>query len=152
MNYLSHDHNNALQVLSKTHINDIDQTISNCRIKCRKGNIPIIRDKLHANLMNIGWSPEVQIDPNSRISITSIKNNIGLCIQTGNMARMYADLLKLQTVFLNNIINGGAFIVPLKNSAKIMGDNIAHYERLINELEIFKNVITIPLLIFGFHE
>jgi hypothetical protein len=99
-----------------------------------------------------GWSPEVRIDPNSRISITSIKNRIGLCLQTGNMGRMYADLLKFQTAYQKKIVTAGVLIIPTKDSAKILGDNIANYDRLCKELIIFGEVIVIPLVLYGFYE
>jgi len=152
MNFSTQDYNSGFNIISSDQIREINNAINKCNIKCKKGNIPVIREKLHNDLMSVGWSPEVQIDPNSRISITSFKDNIGLCIQTGNMGRMYADLLKLQTIFQKKIVNGAIYILPLKNTAKEMGDNIVHYERLLRELQIFENVITIPLVIYGFHE
>lgn len=152
MNHTSQDHNMGSQIIPDHLIGEINNSIVGCNIKFRKGNIPVIRDKLHNDLMLLGWSPEVQIDPNSRISITSCKDNIGLCIQTGNMGRMYADLLKLQTMFLKSILNGAIYILPFKNTAKLMGDNIANYERLLRELQIFEEVITIPLVVIGFHD
>lgn len=36
----------------------------------------------------------------SDLSITSMRDEIGLCPQTGNMAQMDADLIKLQTLQL----------------------------------------------------
>ena len=152
MKYTSQDHKLGFQIIPNNRIGEINNAIVNCNVKFKKGNIPVIRDKLHNDLMFLGWSPEVQIDPNSRISITSCKDNIGLCIQTGNMGRMYADLLKLQTMFLKNIVTCAIYILPFKNAAKLMGDNIANYERLLRELQIFEDVITIPLVIFGFHD
>jgi hypothetical protein len=45
-------------------------------------------------------------------TVTSMKDEVGLCLQTGNMARMYADLIKLLTLYLDNAIKAAAIIVP----------------------------------------
>lgn len=47
----------------------------------------------------------------SDITITSMRDEVGLCLQTGNMARMYADLIKLQTLYLDNAIKSAVIIV-----------------------------------------
>ena len=101
--------------------------------------------------MRKGWSDEVYVDSSSKISITSIKSCVGLCIQTGNVGRMYADLLKLQTLHLHNSIVAAFYVLPTRDAAHAMGDNIVHFERLIRELIIFKNVINIPIITYGFY-
>lgn len=97
-----------------------------------------------------GWSDKYYLDCTSKITITSIKGGIGLCIQTGNMARMYADLLKLQALYSRTMINGGILIIPTALCGRSFGGNVASYERVIKELSIFDKVITLPLLIVGF--
>lgn len=97
-----------------------------------------------------GWSDKYYLDRTSKITITSIKCGIGLCIQTGNMARMYADLLKLQALYSRTMINGGILIIPTALCGRSFGGNVASYERVIRELSIFDKVITLPLLIVGF--
>jgi hypothetical protein len=94
----------------------------------------------------------VAIDSASKISVTSIKEQIGLCLQTGNMGRMYADLLKLQTIYLRQSIKAGIFIVAVKKAAKTLGDNVVNFERLVRELQIFERSITVPILVIGIEE
>ena len=96
-----------------------------------------------------GWAGEVEIDSASAISITSIKERTGLCFQTGNVARMYADLLKLQAIFARKVIDRGVLVIPTLACARVLGSNIANFERLKRELEIFAQVITMPLLLVG---
>lgn len=76
-----------------------------------------------------------------------MRAEIGLCLQTGNMARMYADLMKLQTLYLNNAIQGAVFVVPSQPVALAIGDNIAQATRLERELEIFRKAFYVPTLI-----
>src|SRR5712692_11422920 len=46
-----------------------------------------------------GWSDETTLSPDAKISIPARKGDIALCVQTGNMGRFYADLLKLEYLF-----------------------------------------------------
>lgn len=105
-----------------------------------------LMDKLHA----FGWSDTFQLSVYSRISINSVFERIGLCVQTGNVARTYADILKLQTLYTDEKINAGILVLPVKDCADAFGKNIANYERFLRELSlVFSKVITIPLLIVG---
>ncbi len=97
-----------------------------------------------------GWSDKYCLDRTSKITITGVKGKTGLCIQTGNMARMYADLLKLQALFTRGAISGGILILAVDSCGKTFGGNVASYERVIRELAIFDQVITMPLIIIGF--
>jgi hypothetical protein len=62
---------------------------------------------------------------------------------------MYADLLKLQTLYTGGSIKTAILVVPTYLAAKALGDNLANYERLTREMEIFERVITVPLAIIG---
>ena len=101
-------------------------------------------------IVELGWSNEYLISSDSRLTISAFKHGVGLCCQTGNVARVYADLLKLQTLFINKNIGAGIIIVPTQKMANIIGTNVANSEKLNRELIIFKSVITIPLVIIGF--
>lgn len=116
-----------------------------------KYDIRHFKDYLSDKIKQYGWSEKVDISTKSNISITSIRKDVGLCIQTGNMARMYADLMKLQAMYLDNKISAAIFVLPKKKCANAFGGNIVNYERLLNELtNIFSKVITVPMLIIGF--
>lgn len=129
--------------------NEIQRAITESNVAVTRGNLAALRDSVLQRLMRDGWSPEVEIDPNSRISITSSKEHIGLCLQTGNMGRMYADLLKLQTLYLRETIYAGVIIMLADDAAKELGDNLANADRLRRELPIFSRSITVPILLVG---
>lgn len=118
--------------------------------KLNKGSATYLREKLLPALRKQGWSSEMQFCPDSRMTITSIRENCGFCLQTGNMSRFYADLIKLEYLYLNGVIVGGIYVLPTKNAAKKMGSNIANFERMCSELQIFHQVIRLPLVVFGF--
>lgn len=116
-----------------------------------KYEIKHFKDDLSDQLKLQGWSEKVPLSSKSNITITAIRDKIGLCTQTGNMARMYADLMKLQALYLDNKIKAGIFVIPTKECANSFGGNVANYDRFVNELtNIFSKVITVPMLIIGF--
>jgi hypothetical protein len=128
---------------------EIADGIKSVEIKPAKGNATKIRDAILANLKSSGWSGEVAVAKGSNITVTSMKNEVGLCLQTGNMARMYADLIKLQTLYLDAAIKAAVIILPSQPVSLILGRNIAQAKRLERELEIFKKAYHVPTLIYG---
>lgn len=138
-------------VIPSAHLEEIRAAINSIRTKPSRGKAPQIRDEINRHMRGCGWSTPIVLSRESGISISSVKDKTGLCIQTGgNMARMYADWLKLQRHFLEGNIMCGAMIVPSKNTAKLLGSNIVHATRLMRELTLFNKVINIPLIVFSF--
>lgn len=97
----------------------------------------------------LGWSEPVRIDDCSKISVTSMRGDTALCFQTGNVSRFYADLLKLETLFRKKRIKAAIYLIPHKVLARQFGSNIAHFERLVEELKIFSVTLTIPMFVLG---
>lgn len=108
------------------------------------------RDRLMLDLGRNGWSDPVRVDSMSKISITSVFDKTGLCTQTGNISRVYADLMKLETLYKKKIITGGIYIIPTKRWGKYLkASNMASFERLVDELRVFDATITLPLMVYG---
>lgn len=132
---------------------DIAQAIQSVVVKLglgtKIGGATKIRDALISNLKASGWSGKFSVAKGSDITITSMRDEVGLCLQTGNMARMYADLIKLQTLYLDNVIRSAVIIVPSEPVALLLGSNIAQAKRLERELDIFKKAYHVPTLVFA---
>ena len=96
-----------------------------------------------------GWSDEVKLSPDSKITISSCKEQIGLCVQTGNMARFYADVMKLSLLHAEERIYAALLVLPCQDLASAWSDNIANYERLRKELPIFSTIVHVPILVYG---
>lgn len=130
---------------------EIEDAIETCSIRIERGSAAAIRDHLVRSLGQNGWPDEFQVEPPSKITIASLKDGVGLCMQTGgNMSRMYADLLKLQKLYLEDAITTGAIILPTSKASRDLGDNIANADRLAAELKIFRRVIHMPIAVFSF--
>ena len=128
---------------------EVELAIEAIALKPARGTAPKLRNAFLGKLMVSGWSSEVAVAQGSDMTITSMKSEVGLCMQTGNMARMYADLIKLQTLYLNNAIKSAVIVVPSEPVAKLLGSNIAQAKRLARELDIFKKAYHVPTLIFA---
>jgi len=153
MNFKSYSYQSANLIIPKAALEEAEQQIARVNKPFLKGSATLIREDLLLLLRNTaGWSNEVRISSSRAITVTAKKGQIALCLQTGNMARFYADLLKLQAQFLDGKITSAIYILPTKEAAKALGSNLACYERLLDELtSTFFKVITVPLLIYGFY-
>lgn len=127
--------------------NEIALAINNIRIVPAAKMARAIRRAFLDGLT--GWSGEFPVSKGSGITITSLKNKVGLCVQTGNMARIYADLIKLQTLYHDDLIKAAAIVLPSKAVATELGSNIANADRLSRELEVFVKVYDVPTVIFA---
>lgn len=130
-------------------IEEVLAAVSQVDVPPIKGAAPRIRRQLLSKLKAYGWSGKVPVHRGLDISITSMRDGVGLCLQTGNMARMYADLIKLQTLYLNNAISSAIIILPSSPLALVLGDNIAQAQRLERELEVFRKAYHAPTLLIS---
>jgi hypothetical protein len=108
-----------------------------------------MRGQFLSGLKVCGWTNELIVAPNSGMTITTYRDGVGLCLQTGNMARMYADLIKLQTLYLNGAIDVAVIVLPSSATAKLLGSNIAAAERLERELIVFRKTYHVPTAIYS---
>jgi hypothetical protein len=126
----------------------VDSAIDANKGKPGRGQTAPIRRDILGKLKADGWSGEVQVSIGSVMTITSMRENVALCLQTGNVARCHSDLLKLQTMYLNGGIKAAALIVPSQEAAKKFNSNVISDKRLERELVIFKKVYHVPTLVF----
>ncbi|MBO4227399.1 BglII/BstYI family type II restriction endonuclease [Bradyrhizobium neotropicale] len=146
-----YSHQGASEALPAGERAEIESAIASCHVAIRRGAATEIRDRITSHLGRKGWPGEFQVEPPSKITIASLKNGVGLCVQTGgNMSRMYADLLKLQKLYMEDRVKSGAFVLPTAQAARDIGDNIANASRLQTELTIFRKVIHMPIALFSF--
>ena len=112
-----------------------------------------LRSGIHVSseLTNQGWSDEVAHRAElHRRTIFSQKDDLAIRLQTGNVSRVFYDLLKLQYLFTRNKIEAAALAVPTKGGAQRLGSNIANFERLCRELQLYDRIITVPILVIAF--
>jgi len=113
-----------------------------------KSSPKIIKKAIGEKFNDRGWADNVRVG-NSKLTVSFLKSKVGVCFQIGNVARTYADILKLSQLFKTGVIDVGVMIVPDKIESKKMGANYAKFDRLSNELKHFKDIIPIPILVLS---
>lgn len=151
MKLLTCSHRSGKEIVPSYLIEDVVSAFEQIDITVSRYEISAIRTRIIEDLIRKGWSDKLFLARGSNISITSKKQDVGMCIQTGNVSRMYADLMKLQALYLKDSIKAGILIVATAECANHYTSNAATYERLVRELDIFGQVITVPLVIIGFY-
>jgi hypothetical protein len=119
-------------------------------IEVNYGCTSAIRTHLRDELTRAGWSYNVRIDPEFDLTVTGLFRDTAFQIQTGNIARAIYDLVKLQHLYARHKIQAAAIAVPTKAAAALIGSNVAHDERLWNEVNLFDRIITVPLMLISF--
>ncbi|WP_445478303.1 BglII/BstYI family type II restriction endonuclease [Lysinibacillus irui] len=152
MKLVTYSHNFGFEALNNELQDPILEVLSSLEFEFRKNKATELREKIIGQLSKLGWSDPVKVNKDSNITITSMKNKVGLCLQLGNMARFYADLLKLEHLHQKDIALNGIYILPTKKVASKLGSNIAEFERFTDELNLFKHIITIPIAVIGIDE
>lgn len=149
MKIVTYRHNfETKQSLSRDEVMLLDG-LSGLEIVLQRNSSAELRDGVLSVLMAQGWSKKISISNTTKISITSIKNRCGLCLQTGNMARFYADFLKLQYLFNQGQIDRALLLTLTRSVAVEVGSNLANYERVTQELNLFGDIISVPMLVIG---
>lgn len=142
-------HHFGEQAVPNELIEPLVEMLRNISFEVRKGSATELRKIVLESLFYLGWSDKTKIDSGNDITITSMKGNVGLCLQTGNVSRFYADILKLQSLYIKDKASSAIYILPTKTASLKMGSNIAYFERLVEELNLYKHIITIPIMIIG---
>ena len=153
MKTVVYSHRSGVEVVSIQIVDEVRKIFGNTSESLKRYANRSFKEDILLALKRGGWSDIVKLDETiANISITSMRDRIGLCFQTGNVARMYADLLKLQVLYRRGTVRCGIVIVPTRESGEHFGSNCATYERLSREMPIFDQAIDMPLVIIGFYE
>lgn len=145
-----YDHIGGFKILNETKLleREIDEILNLDELKFGISKPIKIKHSVSERFNYHGWADKVRIG-SSRLTISFLKSKVGVCFQIGNVARTYADVLKLKHLYDQDIIEVGVVIVPYQIESKKMGANYAKYDRLIGELELFKNIINMPIAVFA---
>lgn len=94
-------------------------------------------------------NPYVTDEKVSQLRADYKKKRVQVEVQFGNMARAIYDVFKMQVSYSQDRIDVGVLIVPMKDFADTIDENIAHFERVARELPYAKMSITLPILVIG---
>jgi hypothetical protein len=146
-----YDHNNGASEWSRRELDDwLTDVFEAPALQLRPGVTTEIREHVRTEFEKEGWALNVKIDPDFDLTVFALKDNLAVQLQTGNMSRAPYDLLKLEYLKTSNKIEAAALALPTKAGALALGSNIAHADRVSNELKLFRHIITVPILLVAF--
>jgi hypothetical protein len=153
MKFVKYSYKSGEDVIAQQVVERIETVLCDVKRPLKRYSAPLVRQDILMPLRDTaGWSDQIRISSKRGLTLTAKNGLTALCLQTGNMARFYADILKLQAQFLDGKITSGIYILPAREAAQTMGENMVNFERLTTELSTtFSKVITIPLVIYGFY-
>jgi hypothetical protein len=130
-------------------INEACDLIRNFEYNPKLENISDYKKKLLDSFSDSGFVMKYSLG-NTNLSINGIKSDVGLQIQLGNAARFYADMVKLQWFYDENVISAAIYVCFTKSSAReSYASNLVTMERCLKELVLFQNILTLPVLVIG---
>lgn len=148
-----HSHRFGLEAVDdKSLLNEVRQLFVVPSQGISRGSAAGIKTHLRNRLSEKCWTLDCLVHPNYRLDINATKDRIGLMIQLGNVARAFYDLLKFQTMHLNSKIDAAVLAVPSSGAARALGSNIASFDRITNELALFKHIVSVPCLVLAIDE
>jgi len=146
-----YDHNNGQAEWARHELDDwLTDVFEAPAITLQPGVTPEIRRHVRDEFEKEGWAINVKIAPETDLSVFAVKDDLAVHLQTGNMSRAPYDLLKLEYLKTTDRIVGAALALPTKAGALQLGSNIAHADRIRNELSLFRHIITVPILLVAF--
>jgi len=146
-----YDHNNGFAEWERRELqNWLTDVFQVPQIAVGEGCTTALRAHVFGEFEQQGWATNVKIEQSLNLTISALRNDLAFQLQTGNMSRAPYDLLKLQYLYHANRVQAAALALPTKDAAERIGSNIANAERISNELEAFKHIITIPILVVAF--
>ena len=99
-----YEHQNAMAVLEqKISFKEFAAIIEVPQLTFGRDNPKYIKSVVSERFNEKGWADRVRIVASTNLTINYMKNKVGVCFQLGNVARMYADLLKLETLGLESL-------------------------------------------------
>ena len=154
MKFERHCHQSADLRIPAQILNEVEHALLGVSVPAGAVAPNTVTGPIREALKRLGWSDEVFLSRQSRITITGQKGDFGLAVQFGNISRIYADLLKLQSLFLDAKIRGAVVIVPARTMLASLSrnggtDNRCNLDRIRRELPIFSLVITMPIVFYG---
>ena len=145
-----YEHNGAIKTLeSRLPLADIKNIVEAQNIKFGKDNPKHIKEIISERFNKEGWADRVKVVPNANLTISFMKNRVGVCFQLGNVARMYADLLKLEEMGQDRKIDVGVIILPDALKLAKLGANYVRFDRLAKELQIYAKIFKLPILLLS---
>src|SRR5438046_418872 len=123
----AYDHHNAISEWSKPDLYEwLTDIFEVPGLKLREGCTGEIRSHVRSEFEKQGWAINVRIEQTLGLSVFAMHERLAFHLQTGNISRAAYDLLKLQYLYNANRIEAAALALPTKETAALLGGNVAN--------------------------
>lgn len=146
-------HRHAQSALDELKLGSVAKDALNApRLDVTQGSSKLIKAYVASYLTKVGWASPVRIDPGQGLTLNAQhRSGVVFHAQTGNIARAFYDLMKLQSLHLQGRAPAAILVVPTSAAARIIGGNLASFDRVRNELKsLFFHQISVPILLAAF--
>jgi hypothetical protein len=149
-----YSHREAQEVLGKVGLADVPaQALNAPKITIKLGCSKAIKRHVATHLLGAdGWASSVKVDASLGPSVNALHaSGVAFHVQTGNIARAFYDLMKLQSLYHQRRAIASILAVPTNVAARKIGGNLANFDRVREELEsLFSDQVSMPLLLAAF--
>lgn len=108
----------------------------------------ITKKAISGTFLEEGWVENFKL-PESNLYVSFKKDRVACCVQLGNVARVYADLLKLQNLYDRDVVDTAVLLVPSDELSRRFGANHASFGRTVRDLETLSKSLTCPILVMS---
>jgi Restriction endonuclease BglII. len=130
-------------------IREITDALTSCPYIFGKSSPTQIKRYVANRLNSQGWTDKVRVSHKIRTTVNFMKSDVAFALQLGNVARTYADLLKIAYLENKGVICLGVIALPSKKESTYLGTNYAKFERFRDELDVYANIIKVPLYVIA---
>lgn len=149
MKVVEYDHRGADTAIPEAELRSVRQVIQGVSVRLESQGQSKCRTTILNELARLGWSQRVRVSGDANITVAAMKGRTAACVQFGNVCRAYADLMKLQALYDMGVCDGAIFVLLSTPAAKALSANLAHSDRLIKELKVFRSIINVPIRILA---
>jgi hypothetical protein len=146
-------HRGAQAILEQVGLGDVvKRSLDAPKMGIDPGSSNDIKNHITAFLTKEGWASPVRIEASLGPELNA-QHSSGVVFhtQTGNIARAFYDLMKMQSLHLQGRAPCGILVVPSTATARVLGGNLANFDRVSSELSsLFFHQVSIPVLLAGF--
>jgi len=144
MKKYSHNYGDyELEKALKSTLPTVENSLKNIEVTTKPEVKQRIRDIFHS------WDKRGKNTKSLNLKYGFRRGKIQAEIQFGNVARFYADVMKMEQAYRDEKIKYGLLILPNKETAKAMGSNLANFEKARDELREMRDIITMPMIVYG---
>jgi len=129
--------------------NEVHKIIGSIKFEHQKNSSPFLKEILQYEFNKLNWYPKFKVDSKLNWYVQFYAKETAILFYFSNKARSSLDLIKIQHLYVNEKIKGAIYIILTSEAAVKVASNLANFETLEKEINVFKETFTCPILLIG---